>query len=64
MPDVHAFPGHIACDSASNSEIVVPVFDGQGNLAAVLDVDSTELGAFDEVDREGLVAICETLLTA
>ena len=64
VPDVHAFPGHIACDSASNSEIVVPVFDGQGNLAAVLDVDSTELGAFDEVDREGLVAICETLLTA
>lgn len=64
VPDVHAFPGHIACDSASNSEIVVPVFDGQGNLAAVLDVDSTELGAFDEVDREGLVAICETLLVA
>ncbi|MEE2921661.1 MAG: GAF domain-containing protein [Pseudomonadota bacterium] len=64
VPDVHAFPGHIACDSASNSEIVVPVFDGQGNLAAVLDVDSTELGAFDEVDREGLVAICGTLLTA
>ncbi len=64
VPDVHAFPGHIACDSASNSEIVVPVFNGQGNLAAVLDVDSTELGAFDEVDREGLVAICETLLTA
>ncbi len=64
VPDVHAFPGHIACDSASNSEIVVPVFDGQGNLAAVLDVDSTELDAFDEVDREGLVAICETLLTA
>ncbi len=64
VPDVHAFPGHIACDSASNSEIVVPVFDGQGNLAAVLDVDSKELGAFDEVDREGLVAICETLLTA
>nr|WP_291075747.1 GAF domain-containing protein [Hyphomonas sp.] len=64
VPDVHAFPGHIACDSASNSEIVVPVLDGQGNLAAVLDVDSTELDAFDEVDREGLVAICETLLTA
>lgn len=64
VPDVHAFPGHIACDSASNSEIVVPVFNGQGNLAAVLDVDSTELGAFDEVDREGLVAICKTLLTA
>ncbi|MEE2879559.1 MAG: GAF domain-containing protein, partial [Pseudomonadota bacterium] len=41
VPDVHAFPGHIACDSRSNSEIVVPVFDGEGKLAAVLDVDST-----------------------
>jgi len=64
VPDVHAFPGHIACDSASNSEIVVPVFDGNGGLAAVLDVDSTELDAFDLVDQEGLVAICDTLLTA
>lgn len=64
VPDVHAFPGHIACDSASNSEIVVPVFDGSGGLAAVLDVDSTELDAFDLVDQEGLVAICDTLLTA
>lgn len=64
VPDVHEFPGHIACDSASNSEVVVPVFDGDGNLAAVLDVDSTELDAFDAVDQEGLLAICETLLTA
>ena len=64
VPDVHAFPGHIACDSASNSEIVVPVFDGKGALAAVLDVDSTELDAFDQTDLEGLFAICETLLTA
>ena len=64
VPDVHAFPGHIACDSASNSEIVVPVFDANGELAAVLDVDSTELDAFDQVDQEGLVAICDTLLTA
>lgn len=64
VPDVHAFPGHIACDSASNSEIVVPVFDANGELAAVLDVDSTELDAFDLVDQEGLVAICDTLLTA
>jgi GAF domain-containing protein len=62
VPDVHEFPGHIACDSASNSEIVVPVFDASGTLAAVLDVDSTEYDAFDEVDREGLTAICETLL--
>ena len=62
MPDVHEFPGHIACDSASNSEIVVPVFDASGALAAVLDVDSTEYDAFDDVDRVGLTAICETLL--
>ena len=64
VPDVHAFPGHIACDSRSNSEIVVPVFDADGKLAAVLDVDSTEFDAFDEVDREGLEAICKILLTA
>jgi GAF domain-containing protein len=64
VPDVHEFPGHIACDSASNSEVVVPVFDANGDLAAVLDVDSTELNAFDAVDQAGLVAICETLLTA
>ncbi len=64
VPDVHEFPGHIACDSASNSEIVVPVFDGNGRLAAVLDVDSTELDAFDAADRDGLVAICNSLLLA
>lgn len=64
VPDVHAFPGHIACDSATNSEIVVPVFDDEGQLAAVLDIDSTEHDAFDETDREGLVAICQGLLTA
>ncbi|OQW57328.1 MAG: diguanylate phosphodiesterase [Proteobacteria bacterium HN_bin10] len=63
VPDVHAFPGHIACDSRSNSEIVVPVFDASGALAAVLDVDSTELGAFDAVDQAGLEAICADLLT-
>ncbi|WP_300395603.1 GAF domain-containing protein [Henriciella sp.] len=64
VPDVHAFPGHIACDSRSNSEIVVPVFDRDGTLAAVLDVDSTEYDAFDAVDQEGLEAICKILLTA
>lgn len=62
VPDVHAFPGHIACDSATNSEIVLPVFDKNGQLAAVLDIDSTEPDAFDEVDRDGLAAICEILL--
>ena len=64
VPDVHAFPGHIACDSRSNSEIVVPVFGADGALAAVLDVDSTEFGAFDVEDQKGLEAICEILLTA
>lgn len=64
VPDVHAFPGHIACDSASNSEIVVPVFDGTGALAAVLDVDSIEFDAFDATDKSGLEAICAILLTA
>lgn len=64
VPDVHAFPGHIACDSRSNSEIVVPVLDGEGKLAAILDVDSTEFNAFDETDRAGLEAICASLLTA
>lgn len=62
VADVHAFPGHIACDSRSNSEIVVPVFDRNGALAAVLDIDSTEIGAFDLVDQAGLEAICGDLL--
>ena len=54
VADVHAFPGHIACDSRTNSEIVVPVTDPDGRLIAVFDVDSTEPNAFDEVDREKL----------
>lgn len=62
VKDVHEFPGHIACDSRSNSEIVVPVYDKDGTLAAVLDVDSTEIGSFDEDDKVGLEAICQTLL--
>ena len=61
VEDVHAFPGHIACDSASASEIVVPVFDAEGRLIAVLDVDSTVAAAFDEVDREHLEAIVALL---
>lgn len=63
VPDVHAFPGHIACDSRSNSEIVVPVFDAEHGLAAVLDVDSTRFDAFDGIDKAGLEAICGDLLT-
>ena len=53
VPDVEAFPGHIACSSLSRSEIVVPVFH-QGEVVGVLDVDSTELGDFDEEDRRWL----------
>lgn len=54
VADVHAFPGHIACDSRSASEIVVPVFDPNGDLIAVFDVDATEKGAFDVVDAQAL----------
>lgn len=63
VPDVHAFPGHIACDSRSNSEIVVCVFDKGAVLAGVLDVDSTHYDAFDETDRVALEAICADILT-
>jgi L-methionine (R)-S-oxide reductase len=54
VDDVDAFPGHIACDSRSRSEIVIPVFDRESNLIAVLDVDSTALAAFSEADARGL----------
>lgn len=55
-PDVHQFPGHIACSSRSNSEIVVPVIHG-GEVVAVIDVDSEDFGAFDEEDKRGLEEI-------
>ncbi len=54
VPDVDQFPGHIACDARSRSEIVVPVVNGNGTLIAVLDVDSEHLGAFDHNDAAGL----------
>ena len=57
VPDVEAFPGHIACSSASRSEIVVPVFGGDGKVTAVLDIDSDRLATFDEEDRIGLERI-------
>ena len=57
VPDVHEFPGHIACDSRSKSEIVVPLFDASGNVTGVLDVDSKEIASFDEADRQGLEKI-------
>ena len=53
VKDVHQFPGHIACDSASNSEIVVPIHKN-GEVVAVLDIDSPSLNRFDETDKEGL----------
>ena len=57
VPDVSQFPGHIACDPNSKSEIVVPVFGSDGALVAVLDVDSDSLDAFDDDDRAGLERI-------
>ncbi|HEY2048434.1 MAG TPA: GAF domain-containing protein [Caulobacteraceae bacterium] len=57
VPDVDAFPGHIACDSRSRSEIVLPVYDAWGALLGVFDVDSAELAAFDEIDSRGLQTI-------
>lgn len=65
VPDVHAFPGHIACDVASNSEIVVPLIHGdrtRGALIGVLDLDSPIKNRFDDSDREGLERIVATLL--
>lgn len=60
VPDVDAFPGHIACSSASRSEIVVPVFDDE-KVIAVLDIDSAELNTFDSVDKEWLEKICSLI---
>ena len=60
VPDVDKFPGHIACSSASRSEIVVPVFR-EGSIIAVLDIDSTHLATFDETDRQYLEQIVEML---
>ena len=65
VPDVEAFPGHIACSSASKSEIVLPVFDKAGDVAMVLDVDSDALDDFSEIDAAGLneiVKIIERLI--
>ena len=59
-----AFPGHIACDARSRSEIVVPVLDRAGALIAVLDVDSADLAAFDETDAAGLEAIVRQVFGA
>ncbi len=61
VQDVRRFPGHIACDSRSVSEIVVPVKDASGRLIAVLDLDSAAPAAFDAVDAEGLQSLVRTI---
>ena len=61
VPDVHAFPGHIACDSASRAEIVVPLHDREGTVTGVLDLDSPLKGRFTEQDREGLERFAEAM---
>jgi len=64
VPDVHAFAGHIACDSRSQSEIVVPVFDAAGRMVAVFDVDATEPAAFDAADARGLEEIMRVVFAS
>jgi len=59
VEDVNAFPGHITCDARSRSEIVVPVFDRNRELIAVLDIDSEEPGTFGDADRAGLEGIVQ-----
>lgn len=61
VEDVEQFPGHIACSSESKSEIVVPVFGGDGKVTAVLDIDSEKLATFDNTDRRYLEDICRLL---
>jgi GAF domain-containing protein len=61
VPDVERFPGHIACNSASRSEIVVPLTDGGGRVWAVLDIDSDSLDSFDATDQTFLETLCHHL---
>ena len=61
VPDVEQFPGHIACSSESRSEIVVPVFSADGEITAVLDIDSKELATFDDVDKLWLEKIVKVI---
>jgi len=61
VPDVHAFPGHIACDTASRAEIVVPLRDARGGIFGVLDIDSPEPDRFDAVDLAGLERVARIL---
>ena len=61
VPDVHAFPGHIACDAASASEVVVPLHDEDGKVFGVLDLDSPKVGRFTEEDLAGLCSLAEVI---
>jgi GAF domain-containing protein len=63
VPDVHAFPGHIACDAASNSEVVVPILR-DGRLIGVLDLDSPQRGRFDDEDARGLERLVAVFVEA
>jgi GAF domain-containing protein len=63
VPDVEQFPGHIACSSLSQSEIVVPIFSQNGEVTGVLDIDSKELATFDDTDQQYLERICKMLTT-
>jgi len=58
VPDVNKYPGHIACSALSQSEIVIPMISDSGKVLGVLDIDSTELDAFDDVDRNNLEKLC------
>lgn len=61
VPDVHAFPGHIACDSRSKSEITLPVFNQKGAIEAIFDVDSDRMGSFNEADQRALTSIMKLI---
>lgn len=61
VKNVHEFPGHIACDSASNSEIVIPIHNRDGSIFGVLDIDSPSLGRFTEEDKTGLEAVVKII---
>lgn len=61
VPDIHAFPGHITCDSRSNSEIAIPVYDIENKIIGVLDIDSKELSNFDDTDAEMLEKIVKLI---
>lgn len=61
VPDVHQFPGHIACDGASNSELVIPIHDPSGKFCALLDLDSPKIGRFSDAELQGLLPLIKRL---